>query len=195
MDSVLLIALGAASVLALGLVRRHLWSFHAQRPEDYRDTRPYFDIGEHLNGNSICEGVIYGPLGRVSSRFVADFHMDWQGDRGVLKEHFVYDGGSTQDREWHLRRGNDGRIEATAPDVVGKGEGVQMGSTVLLRYKLRLPEASGGHTVDATDWMYLTADGTIINRSQFRKFGIQVAELVATIRPRDAERAPLKDAA
>jgi hypothetical protein len=31
--------------------------------------------------------------------------------------------------------------------------------------------------------MYLMQNGTIINRSQFRKFGIKVAELVATMRP------------
>ncbi|TVR45575.1 MAG: DUF3833 family protein, partial [Rhodobacteraceae bacterium] len=33
-----------------------------------------------------------------------------------------------------------------------------------------------------TDWMYLVDDKTIVNRSQFRKFGIKVAELVATMR-------------
>jgi hypothetical protein len=33
--------------------------------------------------------------------------------------------------------------------------------------------------------MYLTSNGSIMNRSQFRKFGIKVAELVATMRPRD----------
>jgi len=33
-----------------------------------------------------------------------------------------------------------------------------------------------------TDWMYLTENGTVMNRSQFRKFGIKVAELVATMR-------------
>jgi hypothetical protein len=31
--------------------------------------------------------------------------------------------------------------------------------------------------------MYLVENGTIINRSQFRKYGIKVAELVATMRP------------
>jgi hypothetical protein len=30
-------------------------------------------------------------------------------------------------------------------------------------------------------------NGTIINRSQFRKFGIKVAELVATMRPAGAQ--------
>ena len=31
--------------------------------------------------------------------------------------------------------------------------------------------------------MYLLENGTIMNRSQFRKFGVKVAELVATMRP------------
>jgi len=33
-----------------------------------------------------------------------------------------------------------------------------------------------------TDWMYLAPNGVVVNRSQFRKFGIKVAELVATMR-------------
>ena len=44
-------------------------------------------------------------------------------------------------------------------------------------------KASGGHVLDVLDWMYLLPNGTIMNRSQFRKFGIKVAELVATMRP------------
>jgi hypothetical protein len=34
--------------------------------------------------------------------------------------------------------------------------------------------------------MYLMENGTIMNRSQFTKFGITVAELVATMRPNPA---------
>jgi hypothetical protein len=41
--------------------------------------------------------------------------------------------------------------------------------------------------LDVTDWMYLMKNGTIMNRSQFRKFGITVAELVATIRRQPVE--------
>ncbi len=53
-----------------------------------------------------------------------------------------------------------------------------------LDYRIRLPEQAGGHVLDVTDWMYLMENGAIMNRSQFRKFGIKVAELVATMRPR-----------
>jgi hypothetical protein len=56
-----------------------------------------------------------------------------------------------------------------------------------LKYRIKLPkDSSGGHVLDTTDWMYVVENGTIINRSQFRKFGIKVAELVATMRPKEA---------
>ena len=64
---------------------------------------------------------------------------------------------------------------------------MQARSAVQLNYRIRLPKESGGHVLDTVDWMYLAPNGTIVNRSQFRKFGIQVAELVATMRPRRNE--------
>jgi hypothetical protein len=177
------LALAAAAILA---VRRT--GFRAQRPEDYAQTAPAIDIRRHLSGPLICEGVIYGPTGRVTSRFVAAMEGHWEGDRGRLAEHFRYAGGAEQRREWRLTLGPDGAIRGEADDVVGAGRGWQRGAAVLLRYRIRLPESAGGWTLDVTDWMYLMENGAIINRSQFRKFGVKVAELVATIRP-DAARA------
>ena len=46
------------------------------------------------------------------------------------------------------------------------------------------------HALDVTDWMYLMENGTIMNRSEMRKFGIKVAELIATIRPADPTTQP-----
>ena len=66
---------------------------------------------------------------------------------------------------------------------MGDGIGTQAGSSVKLSYRIKLPNSAGGHVLDVTDWMYLLDNGTIVNRSQFRKYGIQVAELVATMRP------------
>lgn len=171
-------------LLTLGLVwawSRYL-SFPGQKPQDYAGTGPDFDIREHLKGPILCEGVIYGPTGRVSSRFVADFEAEWDGDEGMMREEFRYDSGETQSRYWKLKVHPDGRIEADAPDLVGKGSGQQQGSGVQLNYRIKLPDRSGGHELDTVDWMYLMENGSIMNRSQFRKYGIKVAELVATMR-------------
>lgn len=173
-----LIAAGAAF-----WARSNYLDFAGQKPEDYSDADLQFDLRQHINGPIACEGVIFGPTGRVSSRFVAEFNAKWDGEHGVMTEHFCYSGGTTQDREWRLQLLPGGRIRAEADDLVGIGEGKQEGSSVKLNYSIRLPDSAGGHVLDVVDWMYLVDNGTIVNRSQFRKFGIKVAELVATMRP------------
>ena len=184
MSDLVVFALGGAVVFAGFLLAFRLAGFKAQTPADYSDG-PVLDIQKHLNGPLICEGVLYGPTGRVVSRFVADMHGTWDGDSGHLTEDFRYDSGTEQKREWFLTIKNDGTFDAEAPDVVGTGRGVQLGSAINLKYRIQLAETAGGHTLDVTDWMYLLDNGTIVNRSQMRKFGIKVAELVATIRKAD----------
>jgi hypothetical protein len=178
--------LGVLITIVLMAMRTHFMGFRSQKPADLADRGPDFDLRTHLSGPILCEGVIYGPTGRVTSRFVADMHGEWDGNTGTLKETFRYDSGAVQDRCWTLRLGNDGRIEATAPDVVGQGSGTAEGPAVQMRYRIKLDEAAGGHVLNVTDWMYLMENGTIMNRSQFTKFGITVAELVATMRRKTA---------
>lgn len=173
---------GVFLTLALVWLRSRFASFRAQMPADYARRGPQFDLRQHLSGPILCEGVIYGPTGRVTSRFVADMHGRWDGNTGTLAETFRYDSGTVQDRAWTLRLSNDGSIAATAADVVGTGTGRAEGSAVVLRYRIKLAPEAGGHVLDVIDWMYLMDNGTIMNRSQFRKFGIKVAELVATMR-------------
>ena len=67
--------------------------------------------------------------------------------------------------------------------MIGDGKGVLSGPTLSLSYRIRLDEDAGGHVLDVTDWLYLMENGTIMNRSQMRKFGVTVAELIATMRP------------
>ena len=185
MDALLYIILGAALLAAFNWLWVRKWDFPAQRPEDYAGKGPEFDLREHLKGPILCEGVIYGPTGRVSSRFVADFDVTWHGNTGVMAEHFRYDSGETQDREWRLTLAEDGSVRAEADDLVGAGTGRASGPGFQLNYRIKLPESAGGHVLDTTDWMYVMENGAIINRSQFRKYGIKVAELVATMRRKD----------
>lgn len=176
----LLLSVFLIFALFAGLSR--LIGFRTQKPGDFASTGPDFDMATHLNGKILCEGVIYGPLGRVSSRFVADMNGTWDGNTGTLAETFRYDNGTVQERCWTLRIGDAGIIRADAPDLVGTGIGTQKGPAVQMLYKIKLDAASGGHELNVIDWMYLMENGTIMNRSQFRKFGFPVAELIATLR-------------
>lgn len=178
----LLLFVLAVGALAVVMLRRQV-GFAAQKPSDYADTEPAFDLRRHLSGPILCEGVIYGPMGRVTSRFEARMEGHWDGATGRLAEHFLYSSGTRQDREWRLRMGNDGTFTARADDVIGEAHGVVSGATVRMTYRIRLPEEAGSHVLNVTDWMYLTESGVIMNRSEMRKFGLKVAELIATMRP------------
>ena len=121
----------------------------------------------------------------VISRFMADMNVRWTGNVGLIHEDFMYDCGDRQQRQWTLTAGNDSSIKAEAPDAIGFRTGMQKGSAVQLNYRIKLPENSGVHELDAVDWMYLIENGTIMNRSQFCKSGIKVAEHVAMMRRKE----------
>ena len=110
--------------LVLGLVARAaaVLRLHGAAPGDYADTAPAFDLRQTLNGPLVASGVIYGPTGRVATRFVADMQGTWDAAGGTLAEDFRYATGRTQQRAWRIVSGPDGRFTATADDVVGAGE-------------------------------------------------------------------------
>ena len=173
-------------ILLTLVVQRLFFSFAAQGPQRYGRTEPAMDIRKVLAGPIASEGVIFGPTGQMTSRFVARMEGNWQGNSGTLTEEFVYANCTTRHRVWTLTLGESGAITGTAPDIIGTAKGRQNGATVRMTYLIRLPEDAGGHVLDVVDWMYLMPNGTIINKSEMRKFGVKVAELVASIRPKGA---------
>jgi len=178
-----LIAVFLMILLVLMIAKTYVFSFRFQSPKNYAETGPQFDLKTHLSGEMLSEGLIFGPNGKLTNSFVAKMVGTWDGDIGTLTEEFTYSNGKTQNRKWYLKLGPNNTFTATADDLVGEGQGVVSGSTVRLSYEIILPQDAGGHTLQATDWMYLTADGAIINKSEMRKLGLKVAELVASMRP------------
>ncbi|MCB1490434.1 MAG: DUF3833 domain-containing protein [Rhodobiaceae bacterium] len=172
-----------SGVLVLTALKARFLSFAAQTPDDYKDTAPAFEIDRALSGPLACEGIIFGPTGLAVSRFVARMDGRWDAEGGTLAEHFTYDSGRQQRREWRIRRLPDNRITATADDIIGTAKGQISGATLSLSYRLRLPKEAGGHVLDVIDWLYLMPDGTLMNRSRMHRFGLPLAELVATMRP------------
>ncbi|WP_107498493.1 DUF3833 domain-containing protein [Thalassobius sp. I31.1] len=178
-----LLTLALFAILLIVTVRGMFFSFGSQKPGDYAESGPAFILKEHLSGPILSEGLIYGPTGRVTNSFTAQMQGEWDGDTGTLTESFTYSNGQTQERKWFLTASSDNTFTATAEDIIGEAQGVVSGSTIMMTYKIVLPERAGGHVLSVTDWLYMTESGVIINRSEMRKFGIKVAELVATMRP------------
>jgi hypothetical protein len=169
-------------ILLISFIKINLFSFKNQKISQFKSDSKIFDIRKVLEGNMVAEGMVYGISGRLSSTFTAQFLGNWVNNEGSFIENFQFSTGKNQIRKWNLTIDSNGKIIGTADDIIGKAVGQQYGSAVMLSYKLKLSEDLGGHVIKVIDWMHLLENDTIFNRSEFRKFGFKVGELVATFR-------------
>lgn len=154
----------------------------SQALENYAGETPTLDLREYLNGPLTASGIFFDHAGRASLRFVVDMEGSWEGDTGTLAERFRYSDGRTDERVWTIRFEDEDSFTATAHDVVGEAKGGQRGNAARMQYRLRIPRDDGEIVVSMEDWLYLQEDGTLINRTRMRKFGLPVGELVVVFR-------------
>ena len=149
-------------------------------PDDYRDQTPALDLRQYFDGTLDAWGMFQDRSGRIVRRFHVVIEATWEGDEGVLDEHFSYADGTTQRRVWRLTRLSDGRYEGRADDVVGVASGELAGNVLRWRYVLALPVGERVINVDFDDWMILMDERVMLNRSTMSKFGFRLGEVTLT---------------
>ncbi len=145
--------------------------------DDFAGEQPALDLRQYFNGPLVAHGVFQDRSGRVVRRFVVQMTGTWNGDDGVLDEHFTYSDGRTERRVWRLRHEGNGHYSGTADDVVGQARGRAVGNAFRWAYTLRLPYE--GRTIDVQfdDWMFLVDERVMLNRAEMRKFGVRLGEV------------------
>lgn len=151
-------------------------------PEVYRDQTPRLDLAEYFNGPLTAWGYFADRSGQIQKRFKVRMRGEWQGDTGVLTEDFEWSDGTTSQRVWRLQRTAEGRYTGRADDVKGVALGVAAGNALQWRYTLRLPVKGKTYEVQFDDWMYQMDDEVMLNKSDMRKFGVKLGEIVIAFR-------------
>lgn len=149
--------------------------------QHYEDQQPSFVPSAFFNGQLQAVGIVQDFKGEVTRRFTADIVAEWQGNRGVLDEQFVFDDGEEQSRCWRLTQQGD-ELTGTAGDVIGEAKGQAKGNTLNWQYVLRVA-MDDGDSIDLhlDDWLYLVTEDHLINRTQMHKFGLPVGEITLAI--------------
>lgn len=150
--------------------------------DDYAGTRPGLDLASYFNGRLTAQGMFQDRSGKVVRRFTVEMTGSWQGNQGVLDEHFTYDDGEKQRRVWRLVKQPDGSYTGTADDVVGEARGRTAGYALFWDYALKLPVDGKVYEVRFDDWMYQLDEQTLLNRSRMSKFGITLGEVTLFFR-------------
>jgi len=152
--------------------------------DEYAGSTPALDLNTFFDGDLVAYGILQDRSGRVTRKFSATIAASWNGDEGVLDEHFYYDDGEEDTRTWRLTHLGNNRYTGTAGDVVGTASGTIAGSAFNWQYTLDVPWKDGTIALDLDDWLYLVEENHLINRTELRKFGFRVAELTLVIEKR-----------
>jgi len=145
---------------------------------DYAEQKPVLELDKYFNGRVVAHGIFQKRSGEVARRFTVDIDCHWEGNQGVLDEHFTYSDGTTERRVWRLTKHEDGRYTGRADDVVGEAEGQTSGNAFRWNYTLRLPVDGSIYEVQFDDWMFLIDDRVMLNRATMSKFGIRLGEVL-----------------
>jgi hypothetical protein len=126
-------------------------------------------------------GFIEDRRGRVRRAFAVEMHGYWSGSDFILDELFRFRDGEAQRRSWRVTCGGGGRYWAAADDLVGFAEGTAGPRSIRWRYRLLVPIGRRKLAFAFDDRMHLMDDGTVLDISDMRKFGIRVGWLVLAL--------------
>lgn len=167
----LVCAIGAVFGL-LGCASPDISRYHAEKPT--------LDVRQYLDGKLDAWGIFQGRSGEVQKRFHVVIDARWQGNTGVLDEHFSWSDGTTSRRVWTLTLAEDGSLRGAADDVVGEATGKVDGNALNWQYVLALPVDGKVYHVHFDDWMFLMDDKVMMNRSYMSKWGVNLGEVTLT---------------
>ncbi len=165
------------------------------KPQDFASSEPRLVVEEFFAGRTRAWGLFEDRFGDVRRQFVVDIDGRWDGRELVLDEHFTYADGERDRRIWRIVKKDEHTYEGRADDVVGTASGVAYGNALNWQYDMDLKVGDRTWRVRFDDWMFLQADGVLVNRARVSKFGLEIGEVTLFFQkvPNAAEGAPLDD--
>ncbi len=149
---------------------------HALKPAQFIDQKPDFDPLAFFSGHTQSWGMVEQRDGAPNEGFASDCHgtRDAAGNLDLV-QNFSFEDGKKPERRWHFTQVDAHHFIGTANDVDGVARGEAYGNLFHWRYTLELHPGNPLFDVGMEQWMYLQADGTMLNRAVIRKLGIPVA--------------------
>jgi hypothetical protein len=146
-------------------------------PTAFANTAPGFDPVIFWTGHTSSWGVIENPDGDPTSIISTTTDGTPEGADGLHMIQHVYRGNEVTLRDWHIRRIAPGQFQAIANDVAGTAHGTAFGRALHWTWILETNPGNPLLNVTMDQWMYLSDNGTLMNRTIIRKFGIRLAEI------------------
>ncbi len=176
-------SLQTLSVLAIGLsLCCSLISCAGPHARDFAGKGPALDPKAYFSGHIQSWGIVEGRSGKVSDQFSTHMHGVPRSDGLTLTQDFTFANGRHEHRVWDIRVVDPHHFEGRANDSVGLAHGEAWGNAFEWNYTLAVPVK--GHTINVNfrQIMLLQPGGVLLNRVQYRKYGIRLGSVSESFR-------------
>jgi len=151
--------------------------------ENYANNSPSLDLFDYFKGKTRAWGIFQDRNGNLKRQFVVDMIGTLKdSNRLVLEEDFVWNDGEISRRVWTITKDQKGNFIGTADDVIGEAKGKSSGNAFHWTYVVDLPVGDKSYKIKFDDWMFLQADGVLINRAKLSKFGFNIGEVIISFK-------------
>ena len=156
------------------------------KPEDFAGEGPPLRLESYFLGATRGWGIFEDRFGNLRRQYVIDIEGRREGQDLRLTESYVYTDGETGVRNWHIRPLGQHDYEAEADDLIGQAKGTAYGNALNWRYRMDVKAGRGTWRVAFDEWMFLQADGVLINRAFVTRFGLRIGTVSLFFRKLDA---------
>lgn len=146
--------------------------------EKFADSGPEFDPIAFWTGHSHSRGVLENRSGEPTEIIRTDCVGEAEGADGLhMMQTLTMGGGTTQQRDWHMRRTGPRQYAARANDMVGAVSGTASGPAFHWTWTLATKPGNALFDVQMDQWMLLMNDGAMVNRIIISKLGVTLAQV------------------
>ena len=133
-----------------------------------------FTLERYFRGQTIARGS-FRAINGVGRDFTVKLHGAWDGKTLSLKENFVFDDGTRDQKTWRFVKTGPGTYRGSREDVIGETSVRIDGNVARFTYLVYLDAERRKNRVRFHDTMTLRTDGTVLNTAWVTKFGFPVA--------------------
>jgi hypothetical protein len=153
---------------------------------DFADMTPTLVLEDYFQGETFAYGLFEDRFGNIRNQFTVTIDGHWDGEMLTLDEDFIYANGETEYRKWEILKTGENTYRGTTQQIIGVAHGKTEGNSFHWTYKFKLKVGDDIWDVKFDDWMFLQADGVLLNKARVYRWGVKIGTVFLSFTKNEA---------
>lgn len=149
----------------------------------FLEMAPKVDLKQFFKGEIESFAIIKDGNDKIIGSYTGTMRGEWDENKGVLKQNFLYNEGRRDNRTWLITDNGDGTFSAVGHDVVESETGRQIGNVIQMPYSFAIVENGVRQKIKYEDNFYLVDSSSMIGVSVAKSSrGVVISKSIISLR-------------